>query len=468
MIDTSHITGPRPRRRPRQPHGRRRQGPADPPRHAARDARAAAPGAAGRRADDQRQPQPRRLRVDGRAGLARRAARLRRARSPAFSPGSSTARRPTSSTVPCDSPLFPDDLVARLAAALEADDAEIAMAATREDGELRLQPVFCLMRATVLESLVRFTPAAGARSTPGPRRCAASTVAFDDAQAFANANTLDELRAAAAAMTRTLPPRCRRSRRASPATTRRRCRSRRRRSSSPGSCRACRRSRRLALRSALGRVLARDIVSAIDVPAHDNSAMDGYALRGSELAAAARQRVHGRRQPASPASRFDGARRARGECVRIMTGAVMPAGLDTVVPQEFVRVDGDRVHVPAGVVAARRQPAPRRRRPGARRSRARRRPHRCARPTSACSRRSARPRCAVLPAPARRLLLHRRRAALDRRAARRRLRLRQQPLHAVGHAAAPRRRGARPRRRARRPGRARGRVPRRRATTPTR
>ena len=66
----------RPRRRPRQPHGRGRQGPADASRHAARDARAAAPRAAGRRDDDQRQPQPRRLRIDGRAGLARRPARL--------------------------------------------------------------------------------------------------------------------------------------------------------------------------------------------------------------------------------------------------------------------------------------------------------------------------------------------------------------------------------------------------------
>ena len=101
---------------------------------------------------------------------------------------------PYLATVPCDSPLFPEDLVARLAARLEADDAEIAMAATREDGELRLQPVFCLMRATVLESLVRFT-------TTGRRKIDAWTatlrqvaVEFDDAQAFVNANTLAELR----------------------------------------------------------------------------------------------------------------------------------------------------------------------------------------------------------------------------------------------------------------------------------
>ncbi len=104
----------------------------------------------------------------------------------------------------------------------------------------------------------------------------------------------------------------------------------------------------LALRSSLGRVLARDIVSGFDVPAHDNSAMDGYALRGADLA---RQ---GDTVLQVAGSGFAGqaviATAGAGQCVRIMTGAVMPAGLDTVVPQEFVKVDGDKVSVPAGVV----------------------------------------------------------------------------------------------------------------------
>jgi molybdopterin-guanine dinucleotide biosynthesis protein A len=97
-------------------------------------------------------------------------------------------------TVPCDSPLFPDDLVARLAARLETDDAEIAMAATDEDGELRLQPVFCLMRCTVMESLIRFT-ASGRRKIDA---CTATlrsvAVPFPDANAFLNANTPADLR----------------------------------------------------------------------------------------------------------------------------------------------------------------------------------------------------------------------------------------------------------------------------------
>ena len=96
-------------------------------------------------------------------------------------------------TVPCDTPNFPTDLVERLAAALVAEDAQIAMAATREDGQLQVQPVFCLMAATLMESLVAFTQA-GQRKIDrwtGQHRCA--TVVFDDADAFFNANTLDEL-----------------------------------------------------------------------------------------------------------------------------------------------------------------------------------------------------------------------------------------------------------------------------------
>ena len=104
----------------------------------------------------------------------------------------------------------------------------------------------------------------------------------------------------------------------------------------------------LAIRSALGRVLARDIVSPINVPAHDNSAMDGYALRGADLSSTS-DTVLRSAGTGFAGQQFDGAVGA-GQCVRIMTGAVMPAGLDTVVPQEFVKLDGDQVRVPAGIV----------------------------------------------------------------------------------------------------------------------
>jgi molybdopterin molybdotransferase len=104
----------------------------------------------------------------------------------------------------------------------------------------------------------------------------------------------------------------------------------------------------LPIRSCLGRVLARDIISSVDVPAHDNAAMDGYAFRGAELAAGAETRL--KISGTGLAGQQFKAGVAPGHCLRIMTGAVMPAGLDTVVPQEFTRPDGDRVIIPPGVV----------------------------------------------------------------------------------------------------------------------
>jgi molybdopterin molybdotransferase len=103
---------------------------------------------------------------------------------------------------------------------------------------------------------------------------------------------------------------------------------------------------RVAVRSSLGRVLGADVVSPMNVPAQDNSAMDGYAVRGADLRADGETVL--REIGAAFAGRtFDGAV-GPGECVRVMTGAVMPAGSDTVVIQEHVRVEGNRVVVPPG------------------------------------------------------------------------------------------------------------------------
>ncbi len=102
-------------------------------------------------------------------------------------------------TVPCDSPLFPTDLVARLAQALDASDAEVAMAATLEDGVMQVQPVFCLMRSDVLDSLVRFTQSGQRKIDKWTAQHRTVQVPFDlpgdAADAFANANTLAELQA---------------------------------------------------------------------------------------------------------------------------------------------------------------------------------------------------------------------------------------------------------------------------------
>ena len=96
-------------------------------------------------------------------------------------------------TVPCDSPMFPTDLVARLAAGLEAADAEIAMPVTEGPDGAQVQPVFCLLRANLLESLTRYTQAGGRKIDRWTAQHRTVEVLFDDAEAFVNANTLAEL-----------------------------------------------------------------------------------------------------------------------------------------------------------------------------------------------------------------------------------------------------------------------------------
>ena len=97
-------------------------------------------------------------------------------------------------TVPCDTPDFPDDLVARLAAALVAQDADIAMAATPSDDGVQVQPVFCLMKSTLMESLMAFTQSGQRKIDKWTAQHRCINVLFSDANAFFNANTAEELR----------------------------------------------------------------------------------------------------------------------------------------------------------------------------------------------------------------------------------------------------------------------------------
>ncbi|HCY14504.1 MAG: molybdopterin molybdenumtransferase MoeA [Curvibacter sp. GWA2_64_110] len=104
----------------------------------------------------------------------------------------------------------------------------------------------------------------------------------------------------------------------------------------------------LGIFEALDRVLAQDVISPVSVPPHDNSAMDGYAFDGSQLRAGETLTL----TPVGTAlagKAWQGTVSA-GQCVRIMTGAIMPAGLDTVVPQEFVKAEGDAITLPAGLL----------------------------------------------------------------------------------------------------------------------
>jgi molybdopterin molybdotransferase len=102
----------------------------------------------------------------------------------------------------------------------------------------------------------------------------------------------------------------------------------------------------VGLRDALGRVLGGEVRSGVDVPSHRNSAMDGYALDGRDLpqAGSAALTLVGTSWAGRPYVGDIG----RGQCVRIMTGATLPEATDTVVMQEHVHVDGDRVVIEAG------------------------------------------------------------------------------------------------------------------------
>lgn len=102
----------------------------------------------------------------------------------------------------------------------------------------------------------------------------------------------------------------------------------------------------LPIRGALNRILYSDIVAPFDVPAYTNSAMDGYAVRIGDLSSAGETRLNvvGTALAGNAFSGLVG----DGQAVRVMTGAVLPHGADTVVVQECVRIDGDVVIIPVG------------------------------------------------------------------------------------------------------------------------
>ena len=243
-------------------------------------------------------------------------------------------------TVPCDSPFLAPDLAGRLLAALVEQEADLAFAVTQEPGQRpQPHPVFCLVKAQLLPILSSYLAEGGRRMDGWYKDLKAVEVPFEDADAFRNINTLDELRGLDTG----------RAPRLADVTS---CLS----DYDPDALPVKQAQHiirefvqpvgaveQVALRAALGRVLARDIVSPIDVPAHDNSAMDGYALRGADLPGEgeARFAVVATVYAGQPSDVVPGP----GECVRIMTGGVMPAGCDSVVPQELLAADGEHAVV---------------------------------------------------------------------------------------------------------------------------
>jgi molybdopterin molybdotransferase len=238
-------------------------------------------------------------------------------------------------TAPCDSPFLPADLAQRLSDALHAQGADLAVAATLETDETgnthtQLHPVFSLVRKSALPALDAYL-ATGARRMDGwYKSIKVAEVLFNDAAAFRNINTLTELQKEEEAA-------------ANPSLK------------DVASClsgydpdalpvrsaqriirdfiQPVRGVEKVALRSALDRVLAADVISPINVPAHDNSAMDGFAFAGDQLKAEGNTtlKVVGTVYAGRPSA----LKPRPGECVRIMTGGVMPEGCDTVLPQEL-------------------------------------------------------------------------------------------------------------------------------------
>jgi molybdopterin molybdotransferase len=254
-------------------------------------------------------------------------------------------------TAPCDSPFLPADLAGRLHAALREQDADLAVAVTAEadesgDSYQRVHPVFSLMKASVLPQLSAYLDTGARRMDGWYKSVRVAEVLFSDAGAFRNINTLGDLKDMEALAARGRGPAAAGYTPDAMPVEQAQAIIRSLVQQMPPAPLA----ERVGLRSALDRVLAADIISPIDVPAHDNSAMDGYAFRGAELqpGAATTFKVVATAYAGRPAAVPAGP----GECVRIMTGAVMPAGLDTVLPQELAAAAGDgSVTVAAGSIA---------------------------------------------------------------------------------------------------------------------
>ena len=117
-----------------------------------------------------------------------------------FLMGLKNCKTPYLLTTPCDSPLFPKDLGAKLANELERNDLDLVYVSSKEaDGKVWAQPVFCLMRANLQDSLSSFLSKGDLKIDRWFKELKSGTVIFDDAQAFANANTPEELQSLEAA-----------------------------------------------------------------------------------------------------------------------------------------------------------------------------------------------------------------------------------------------------------------------------
>lgn len=254
-------------------------------------------------------------------------------------------------SAPCDAPLLPADLVAELLAAAVAAGAPAAFARCGTSADRSDHPVFAVIRRDRSAALRAYLDGGGRRVGEWLARIGAVPALFPEPRAFTNVNTPDELAmldALLAARTTTLRH---------GATDDADLPVDEARARMLAQVRPVAGTETRALEHCLDRILAQDLVCPIDVPPHDNAAMDGFAFAFDAAAGATgrRLRVVGKALAGRP---FDG-RVGPGEAVRIMTGAVMPEGADTVVMQEAARLDDDHVVLPPAL-----QPGQNRRRRG--------------------------------------------------------------------------------------------------------
>ena len=112
-----------------------------------------------------------------------------------FAAGLKECKTPYLLTTPCDSPLLPTDLGTKLAAEMERGDFQLVYASSKEaDGKVWAQPVFCLLRTDLKAPLESYLQKGDLKIDHWFKELRSSTVVFDDAQAFANVNTPEELK----------------------------------------------------------------------------------------------------------------------------------------------------------------------------------------------------------------------------------------------------------------------------------
>ncbi|MFM7503337.1 MAG: gephyrin-like molybdotransferase Glp [Betaproteobacteria bacterium] len=261
-------------------------------------------------------------------------------------------------TVPCDCPFFPEDLAQSMLATAK-EDSELVVARSAEAE----QPVFLLMRPTLLASLEHFLKLGLRKIDQWYQSLNYVSCEFDEPLAFRNINTPEDLIEAACILgsphldieglakdIQTLES----VQFKGPSADL---------SQAPESIpmipiealrkvlldrlRPLERSQWLSLADLRGQVLTQSLISPYNVPAHQNSAMDGFAIRFMDLGSDVEMQLPvgerilaGHPNPKPPP--------AHPHALRVMTGAVLPEGFDVVVPQELCKLRGDRVVIPAG------------------------------------------------------------------------------------------------------------------------